>query len=114
MRVPDCAFTYPYAMLIPPLALGVCVTCDRLVIRSACGTKIVKGPLPLSSLYFWRGEGEQLEWKRATWDQLGASMDLLWKDSDSEKPDCSTPSPNENMNAHREVGPAGQRSPSRT
>lgn len=27
------------------------VTCDMLVIRSACGTKTVKGPSPLRSLY---------------------------------------------------------------
>lgn len=52
---------------------GIWITCDRLVIRSACGTKIVKGPSPLSSLYSWR----EREMASAEEGQPGTNSRLL-------------------------------------
>lgn len=43
-----------------PVCFQGCDTWDMLLIKSECGTKMVNGPSPLSSLYSWGGK-TQLE-----------------------------------------------------
>lgn len=65
----------PLRWATTPVCFQGCDTCDMLLIKSECGTKMVNGPSPLSSLYSrrWRLKNEAYLFRRSSWgieDQL--------------------------------------------